>query len=438
MAGIPVDKEVFEELKAAYSEKFGASPTSLMNKLNRAYKEELENPGDNLIAERTLRGFFNSSSPPNTHEKNLNYLCYVLLNYRSYQEALRQIKDQVNVDIDKLDIEGDWLDPYWKHLEKKCNHMKILDMDKPINIDSIYVRFKILTNVQRRKQKTIENLLNDLGSENNLHFKRLSFYRNESQISALEAVRKYAKLMILGKPGAGKTTFLKYLAMHSYVLDVEESIRKLVPIFIQLRELVDNGEKINLVDAIIHEFTNYLPNHEKTIRKFLEKGKCLILLDALDEVEIKGREIYKEIDNLTSKFPDNHFVITRRHRGGDYVFKNFPEVEAADFDEEQIEKFVYNWFAVETQNSNISRSFLEKLNKRKSAKELATNPLLLTILCLTFNDNYDFSRNRYALYADAVDSLLRRWDATRRIDRKKHFQLPRQRQIAMFSQIAYA
>ncbi len=437
MAGIPVDKEIFEELKAAYAEKFGASPTSLMNKLNRAYKEELENPGDNLIAERTIRGFFNSLTPPNTHEKNLNYLCYVLLNYNSYQEALRQIKNKVNLDVEKLDIEGDWLDPYWKHLEKKCSHMRILDMDKPVSIDSIYVKFKLLTNVQRRKQKTIQNLLNDLESENNLHFKRLAFYRNESQISALEAVRKYTKLMIIGKPGSGKTTFLKYLAMHSHILDVEESIQKLVPVFIQLREFLDNGETINLVDAIIHEFTNYLPNHEQIIRKLLEKGKCLIMLDALDEVEIKGRKIYKEIDNLTSKFPDNHFVITRRHRGGDYVFKNFTEVEAADFDAEQVEEFVYNWFSVEIQNNNISRSFLEKLNKSKSAKELATNPLLLTILCLTFNDNYDFSRNRYALYADAVDSLLRRWDATRRIDRKKNFQLPRQRQIAMFSQIAY-
>ncbi|MDJ0795337.1 MAG: NACHT domain-containing protein [Calothrix sp. MO_167.B12] len=427
MAVIQVDKEIFEQLKAAYSEKFGSSPSSLISRLNRVYESQLDIPNTNLIAERTIRGFFNSEITPKIQEKNLNYLCYVLLDKKSYKEALRQ---------SIVDIEGDLLDPYWRHLENKCSQMRILDMDKPVSINSIYVNFKILKNIHRHKKQTIQNLLHNLEAKKDVPFKRLYFYNNENHISALEAVKDYPKLMIIGKPGAGKTTFLKYLATHSNILNIEESIRNLVPIFIQLRDFVENKEKIHLVDKIIKEFTDYVPHHEQAIRKLLEKGQCLIMLDGLDEIEVDNKQIYREIDNLTLAFPKNHFLITRRNRGGDYIFKDFAKVEAADFDEEQIENFVYNWFAAHGE-PEISSKFLEKLKQNKSVKELATNPLLLTILCITFNDIYDFSRNRYTLYADAVDSFLRRWDASRRIERKSTFQLPRQRKIAMFSEIAY-
>ncbi|MDJ0618831.1 MAG: NACHT domain-containing protein [Calothrix sp. MO_192.B10] len=426
MAIIQVDREIFEQLKTAYSEKFGASPTSLISRLNRVYESQLDT-NENLIAERTLRGFFKSATLPKIQEKNLNYLCYVLLDKKSYKEALRQ---------SIVDIEGDWLDPYWKHLENKCSHMRILDMDKPVSINSIYVNFKILKNIHGHKKQTIQNLLNNLETKRNIPFKRFDFYNNENHVSALEAVRDYPKLMIIGKPGAGKTTFLKYLATRSNVLNIEESIRNLVPIFIQLRNFAENQDKIDLVDTVVKELAVHVPNHEQAIRKLLEKGQCLIMLDGLDEIEVDNKQIYREIDNLTLTFPKNHFIVTRRNKGGDYVFKDFTKVEAADFDEEQIENFVYNWFTAQGE-PKISNDFLDKLKKNKSVEELATNPLLLTILCLTFHDIYDFSRNRYALYADAVDSFLRRWDASRRIDRKSSFKLPRQRLIAMFSEIAY-
>jgi predicted NACHT family NTPase len=56
----------------------------------------------------------------------------------------------------------------------------------------------------------------------------------ERRIPGLEAVEKHRRLMVLGKPGAGKTTFLKYLAMQcitgGYAADK-------VPFFVTLKVL---------------------------------------------------------------------------------------------------------------------------------------------------------------------------------------------------------
>ncbi|MFN6484130.1 MULTISPECIES: NACHT domain-containing protein [unclassified Nostoc] len=429
MASIQVESKVFQSLKQAYSEKFGGSPTSLINRLNSIYYQS-EDKSDNLIADRTIRSFFNAATPPKMQEKNLNYLCRVLLDQNSYQEALRKIS---NIDSE---FEGDWLDSYWKHLERKCNTMRILDMNEPIPIDSIYVKFKILKNIQGRRQQTLEYLLNNLELETSINpnFRRLIFSSNEVKIPALEAAMQNPKLMVLGKPGAGKTTFLKYLAMH---LPLEKSMEKIVPVFIRMRDISENQANSSLTETVISEFTKYIPNSEKKVRDLLESGRILILLDGLDEVKVENNNIYRQIDELTNSFPDNRFIITCRNAACDYVFDNFTEVEIADFEKEEIEVFVHHWFQARGEEEKTSDRFLEKLAENKAVKELATSPLLLTILCLTFEDNYNFSVNRYALYADAVDSLLRRWDASRRIERQPELHLSRQRKINMFSEIAY-
>ncbi|MGB3761461.1 MAG: NACHT domain-containing protein [Rivularia sp. (in: cyanobacteria)] len=426
MGAIKVNKIIFEQLRQAYSERFGASPTSLISRLNQIYKLELENPEDDLISDRTIRGFFNSSHPPNMLEKNLNFLCFVLLDFKSYCEAVDVL---INEDSENY---TDSLEPYWKYLDRKCSTMKVLDMTEPVNLDSIYVKFNILKDI-RGKQNTIEQLFSDLESDTTGILKRLPFISNENQLSGLEAVNKYQKLLILGKPGAGKTTFLKHLAIHS---NLKDSTGRLIPVFIQLKQYCEDDKNQNLIDAIIEEFTIYLPNFEQNIRRLLEKGHCLIMLDGLDEVKTDNHNIYQDIDNLIKSFPDNRYIITSRTGACDYVFADFTEVEAADFGWEEVKYFAYNWFGIRHER-DTSHKFIQQLQENESVKELAANPLLLTILCFTFEDTYGFTKNRYGLYTDAVDSLLRRWDASRRIDRNPHLKISRQRKTAMFSEIAY-
>jgi predicted NACHT family NTPase len=50
-------------------------------------------------------------------------------------------------------------------------------------------------------------------------------------------------------------------------------------------------------------------------------------------------------------------------------------------------------------------------------QELATNPLLLTLLCWIFGEGADFPSNRSELYKEGLDVLLKKWDGKRNIER---------------------
>jgi predicted NACHT family NTPase len=68
---------------------------------------------------------------------------------------------------------------------------------------------------------------------------------------------------------------------------------------------------------------------------------------------------------------------------------------------------------------------------------LATSPLLLTLLCLVFEDSGEFPKNRSELYQTGVDVLLKKWDVKRNIQRDEAYKkLSLKRKEDLLSQIA--
>lgn len=431
MSAIPVHPKIFELLKQAYLKKFGGSPSLLIKHLNNAYSYAIntaQGSSGNLISDKTIRNFFSATTPPTIQEKNLNYLCGILLKCNSYQDALEKFEEECS------DDSKDWLSSYKKTIRHKCGTMQVLDMTQSVELDTIYT--EVMVQKRRRKQRSIEELLKTLDDiENQNNISRIS-QATDIRIKALEAVKQYRRLLVLGLPGCGKTTFLKFLALQ---FSKDESSDQLIPIYIPLRELVETEKTISLLDTIKQEFYRSSKSSALKVQNLLEKSNCLILLDGLDEVgESNIKRVTKSIEDLINQFPDNHFIITCRIAASEYVFKDFTVVEIADFEREQIENFVNKWFT-NRQKPEFGKKFLDKLRENLSLQELTTNPLLLTILCLLFEHGYNLSKNRYALYEDSVRVLLERWDATRLIERKHiyHDKLTLSLKINLFAKIAY-
>ena len=130
-------------------------------------------------------------------------------------------------------------------------------------------------------------------------------------------------------------------------------------------------------------------------------------------------------------------MITCRIAAREYTFEKFTEVEVADFDDEQIADVSGKWFGCK-QDEVKAKRFLEKLKENPPIRELASSPLLLTLLCLVFEDSGDFPANRAELYKDGVDVLLKKWDGKRNIERDQVYKkLSLKRKEDMLSQIAY-
>jgi predicted NACHT family NTPase len=242
-------------------------------------------------------------------------------------------------------------------------------------------------------------------------------------VPGLEAVSQHSKLMVLGKPGAGKTTFLKYLAMQC-IEGLFQPDR--VPIFITLKDFAEARDESNLLS-----YMNY------TIEtSILEAGRALILIDGLDEVRAADTsQVLRQIREFSEEFHTNQFVITCRIAAKDYTFEQFTEVEVADFDQAQIKSFAQNWFR--SSNPKKAKRFVQKLEENKPIQELASSPLLLTLLCLIFDKTADFPANRSEFYKEGLDLLLKKWDDKRDNERDQIYRnLSVQRKEDLLSQIA--
>jgi len=310
-----------------------------------------------------------------------------------------------------------------------CGTMRVLDMSQPIGLNDIYTNVNILEKIPGRQRKEIAELLQQCNSED---FERFGLGRiTEQRVPGVEAIKKYPKLMILGKPGAGKTTFLKYVAIQCNGGEFQAGR---VPIFITLKDFAEAAKKPFLLEYISHQFSGCGVT-DTQIADLFNQGRALVLFDGLDEVrEEDNSRVLKEIRDFSNQFRDNHFVMTCRIAAQDYTFEKFTEVEVADFDNEQIATFATNWF----KNKAVkAESFIKRLEDNEPIQELATNPLLLTLLCLAFEESGDFPANRSELYKEGLDALLKKWDAKRGIYRNQIYKkLSVQRKEELLSKIA--
>ena len=300
-------------------------------------------------------------------------------------------------------------------LEKECGTMRVLDMSRPIELNDIYTQVNILEKIIGRRGFNLDELFQNCNLEKD-EFDRFGLNKiTQERVLGLDAVNEHDKLMILGKPGVGKTTFLKYLAIQC---NRGEFAATKIPIFIPLKKYAETENSPYLSSYMIKWFEDCkITNASEKLERILTEERGLILLDGLDEVREEDSErVIRNIESFYSRYDKNKFAVTCRIAAKEYTFTQFTEVEVADFDDEQIKTFVNSWFKIK-QLTDYPKHFLEQIENNPTIKELGNNPLLLTLLCLEFEDSGNFPSDKADLYARATNTLLRKWDNKRNIYR---------------------
>ncbi|MEO1146230.1 MAG: NACHT domain-containing NTPase [Cyanobacteria bacterium J06638_22] len=325
-------------------------------------------------------------------------------------------------------------------IQEQCGTMRVLDMAQPIGLGEIYTHVNILEKITARRGLKLEELAARMSPDD---FERFSLGEvREERIPGLEAVERHSTLMILGKPGAGKTTFLKHLAMQCMEGEFQGDR---VPLFVTLKEFAEtNGQPdlLTYLESLVVP-SGKLQNSAsgkapKPLLTLLSEGRALILLDGLDEVrEADASHVLRQVKHFSERHPRNALVITCRIAARDYIFERFTEVEVADFNDEQIAEVSGSWFRCKQDEVKAER-FLTALKENPPIRDLASSPLLLTLLCLVFEDSGEFPANRAELYENGVDVLLKKWDVKRNIERDQVYKkLSLRRKEDLLSQIAY-
>jgi len=283
---------------------------------------------------------------------------------------------------------------------------RMLGKPEPVPLEGIFTDVYLLDRPTAMQRFDIETLKAG-------HVERGSFSNNLKRVNALQLASQKSHLFILGKPGAGKTTFLKYLTLRAATGDLHR-----VPIFISLNNWAGSGSK--LLPFIQRQFEICaVPDAQPIIQRLLQRGEALVCFDGLDEVneaDDKRSAITQAIRDFTTQYPNNQYLITCRIAATDYTFEKFTYVEMADFTPGQVQVFARKWFG---QDESKAKRFIDELNRaeHRGLLELAQTPLLLTLLCLNFEETLTFPTRRAELYEEALDALLKKWDASRNIKR---------------------
>jgi predicted NACHT family NTPase len=140
------------------------------------------------------------------------------------------------------------------NIRERCGTMRVLDMTQPIELTGergIYTNVNILEKITGRRRLDIPELLQNFDPED---FERFGLSQvTEKRVLGLKAVQGHSKLMVLGKPGAGKTTFLKYLAMQC----IEGQFQaKQVPLFITLKDFAEAPQQPYVLEYIAQQLSS--------------------------------------------------------------------------------------------------------------------------------------------------------------------------------------
>lgn len=301
---------------------------------------------------------------------------------------------------------------YLRNLREDFGEVRVLGMKERVQLDSLYVRANILEKISMNSGEQAD----ELDRDRDILFG--AFSKTVETVDGEEIINHDENLLVLGKPGAGKTTYLKYLSLRMASQDKNSKIEKRrLPVFLTLHTFAKSG--LSLQDYMIKQFD--LCGFEQAgpfLERMLTNGDCLILLDGLDEVsrEIHLDNVIQEITDFTRKYRESRFVVSCRIATYNHWFPKFKEIEIADFNEAQIEDFTQKYFQKEQETG---AACWQKLKGNKRLLEIASSPLLLTLLCITYDERQDFPPNRALLYGQAMNALLNKWDAERRIKRDK-------------------
>jgi predicted NACHT family NTPase len=330
-------------------------------------------------------------------------------------------------------------------IQYQCGTMRMLDISYPVVLSDIYTDVNILEQITSQQWLDIPDLLKGFNPESD-DFDTPGHGKRRQRVPGLDAVSRYSKLMLLGKPGAGKTTFLQWVAIKC---DLGEFQLDRVPIFIQLKNFAEDtrrdDSKFKLLNYISQEFSDCGIADKSVIEMILTNGKALILLDGLDEVSQEDDdEVVKQIRRFVNKYFKNQFIITCRIPAQKYRFQAFTDVEVADFNDEQVAAFATKWFlAVPTNDAEggkaTAKLFIKKLSlaENKPIRKLAVTPILLNLTCFVFQAKGEFPSKRSELYEQGLNIPLSKWDEYKGIQRDEVYpEWCVQHKIELLTQVA--
>lgn len=270
---------------------------------------------------------------------------------------------------------GSVFDRYLENAKLRYNQVRTLATGTTtrsiIGDDSLYVSIGVKYNDQEIDTTTVDSML---------------------QISK--------NILILGTGGVGKSMLTRYL-----FLDTAE-YEGYVPVLIELRRIGTQASGqlsiMNLIYDCMKDFDVELPVDQ--FEYSLRLGKYLFLFDGFDEVKSSlAKETAAVIQTFSAKYPNNSFIITSRPRTETSPLETFTVMESLPLSKEQAVDLASRIWTEDEKTREFCQQLDEVLYEKH--QDFAENPLLLSMMFLTFMRNSSIPDHLSDFYKKAYDAL---------------------------------
>ena len=320
---------------------------------------------------------------------------------------------------------------YLDQVAENCMELDFVGMPdlrdkKPICLNDVFITLRAREQMPENDVK-IEDEIDDENKPEAEILKRqreTMQQRESAPVMLEEALKNNSKVVILGGPGSGKTTMLRYASLILAQEDKRDKADAEIPIYLELSRFADRDNPQQSFLEFIYDYVNSTLNvslPEGFFEKFLDQGKCILLLDGLDEVATLGQrvDVKNIVSSLASRYGANKLVVTSRIAGyrEASLSHDFLHFTICDLTPDDVKQFAHKWYVTKEGESKNAHEKADNLinaigrNPRVSA--LANNPLMLTIIALIHRVEAELPNQRIKLYDKCTESLLHTWEVVK-------------------------
>ncbi|MEG5136371.1 MULTISPECIES: NACHT domain-containing protein [unclassified Microcoleus] len=320
---------------------------------------------------------------------------------------------------------------YYKGLTYICRDYQTqgLDRDRTLKLQKVFVPLKIAATEAANTSHKMIQPLKDEGNNS-----------NETQIwsfvAAIDKNPALRRMAVLGAPGSGKTTVLRYLTQ-TYATKQQRKVHrkapKLIPILLYLRDVrqeIVNNHQLPLAELITQQVQQ---QHQKYplmnpppnwFAEKLRQNQCLVMLDGLDEVadESQRQQVSRWVDEQMGAYPDTAFILTSRPFGYKTarLQQDVTVLEVQPFNLKQMQQFIGSWYletevmsragqddkGVRAEAKQQADDLIQRIKNSKPLADMAVNPLLLTMIATVHRRGSALPGKRVELYKEICQILL--------------------------------